>query len=106
MLYTLSALQILALTHSLDRLEDTDKVARFIASLQKTDGSFTGDKWGEVDTRFTYCALSALAILGKLDSGYIDKAKAVGFINECRNFDAGFGAVPGGGELVFILHIL
>lgn len=28
-----------------------DKVATYVASLQLPDGSFTGDKWGEVDTR-------------------------------------------------------
>jgi geranylgeranyl transferase type-2 subunit beta len=26
-----------------------------------------GDKWGEIDTRFTYCALSCLTLLGKID---------------------------------------
>jgi len=30
------------------------------------DGCFTGDEWGEVDTRFSYCALSTLALLGRL----------------------------------------
>jgi geranylgeranyl transferase type-2 subunit beta len=30
------------------------------------DGSFAGDEWGEIDTRFSYCALSTLAIMGKL----------------------------------------
>jgi len=102
MLYTLSALQILALCGSLDLL-DKDKVASYIASLQRPDGSFIGDKWGEVDTRFSYCALSAMAILGKLDDdddqgarvGVINKAKAVEFVAKCRNFDGGFGAVPG-----------
>ena len=94
LLYTLSALQILALCHELDRV-DKDKVASYISSLQQEDGSFFGDKWGEVDTRFSYCALSAMAILGKLDSDLIDKKKAVEFVIKCMNFDGGFGAVPG-----------
>lgn len=35
-----------------------------MASLQRPDGSFCGDAWGEVDTRFSYCALLCLSILG------------------------------------------
>lgn len=80
MLYTLSALQILALCNRLDLVSDPDLVAGFIASLQLPDGSFTGDKWGEVDTRFTYCAFSALSIIGKLRSGVINLAKGIEFI--------------------------
>lgn len=38
-----------------------------IASLQQPDGSFHGDQWGEVDTRFSYCALCCLSLLGRLD---------------------------------------
>jgi geranylgeranyl transferase type-2 subunit beta len=64
-------------------------------SLQKADGSFVGDEWGEVDTRFSYCALSCLSILGRLDSGLIDLDKATGFVGRCANFDGGFGCVPG-----------
>jgi hypothetical protein len=32
----------------------------------QADGSFAGDEWGEIDTRFSYCALSTLAIMGRL----------------------------------------
>jgi geranylgeranyl transferase type-2 subunit beta len=98
-LYTLSAIQILALTHKLSLLHDPLKTVKFITSLQKEDGSFMGDKWGEVDTRFSYCALSSLAILGQLDKGHINKEKAMEYIHSCRNFDGGFGAVPGGGRV-------
>ena len=93
-LYTLSALQILALADELDRV-DRAQVARFVASLQQPDGSFYGDQWGEVDTRFSYCALSCMSLLGRLDAGDIDVDKAVEFVGRCRNFDGGFGAVPG-----------
>lgn len=79
MLYTLSAIQILAICDKLDTI-DFDIVASYIASLQQPDGSFFGDKWGEVDTRFSYCAVSALAILGKLHSGVIDLNKAMEFV--------------------------
>lgn len=94
MLYTLSALQILALTDALDRI-DREQVARYVAGLQQEDGSFVGDQWGEVDTRFSYCALSSLALLGCLTSDYIDIDKATAFVASCRNFDGGFGCVPG-----------
>jgi prenyltransferase beta subunit len=71
---------------------------------------------GEIDTRFSYCALSSLALLGALhppSSGSgsgsgeeegggggaclcpINLPLAVDFIARCRNFDGGFGAVPG-----------
>lgn len=92
LLYTLSAIQILAIFDELDRL-DKEKVARYVASLQQPDGSFVGDSWGEVDTRFSYIALNCLALLGH--SSLIDIPKAVEFIARCRNFDGGFGAVPG-----------
>jgi geranylgeranyl transferase type-2 subunit beta len=94
MLYTLSALQILLLTDQLDRI-DVEKVAVFVAGLQLPDGSFMGDQWGEIDTRFSYCALSAMSIMGKLRSNMIDVDKAVEFVVSCKNFDGGFGAVPG-----------
>ena len=49
-----------------------------VASLQKDDGSFMGDKWGEVDTRFSYCALNCCALLGKLDKINVKKAVQFG----------------------------
>uniref|UniRef100_A0A6U3TTQ5 Geranylgeranyl transferase type-2 subunit beta n=1 Tax=Ditylum brightwellii TaxID=49249 RepID=A0A6U3TTQ5_9STRA len=101
LLYTLSALQILAIANKLDdeRL-NVEKVSQFIAQLQQPDGSFAGDGWGEIDTRFSYCALSALAILQKLPSpeetdGIVDVKKAAEYVASCKNFDGGFGCVPG-----------
>lgn len=94
LLYTLSALQVMVLLGELDRI-DKESVAAYIAGLQQPDGSFWGDCWGEVDTRFSYCALAAMAIIGKLDSGLIDVAAAAAFIGQCRNFDGGFGCMPG-----------
>jgi geranylgeranyl transferase type-2 subunit beta len=37
----------------LDALDtvDADKIATFVQGLQRSDGSFSGDEWGEVDTR-------------------------------------------------------
>ena len=113
LLYTLSALQILAMADCMDdeRL-NKEAIVKFVAGLQNEDGSFSGDEWGEVDTRFSYCALSCLALLGKLplpnwenrhDTNsesdnkrpIIDIYKAVQYIISCRNFDGGFGSVPG-----------
>lgn len=104
LLYTLSAIQILCIydsLHVLD-LEKTVKCAHIptdsqivISSLQTKDGSFMGDKWGEVDVRFSYCAVAALSLLNKLDSNTIDVQKATEFVNQCKNFDGGYGSVPG-----------
>eukprot|EP00977_Amphora_coffeiformis_P011063 scaffold2651_cov171-Amphora_coffeaeformis.AAC.3 len=94
LLYTLSAIQILALA---DRLQDerlqTERVVNFVASLQQSDGSFCGDRWGEIDTRFTYCALSTLSLLHEMDAVDVDKASS--YIIKCRNIDGGFGCVMG-----------
>lgn len=92
MLYTLSAVQVLAIFDELGRL-DTERVAKFVAGLQQEDGSFAGDEWGEIDTRFSYCALQCLKLLDKLDR--IDVDKACTFIGQCANFDGGFGSIPG-----------
>ena len=54
---------------------------------------FIGDKWGEVDTRFSFCAVAALALLGKPDA--INIEAAVDFVKSCMNFDGGFGTRPG-----------
>ncbi|GMH66417.1 hypothetical protein TrLO_g10112 [Triparma laevis f. longispina] len=91
-LYTLSALQILAMFDSLS-LVNTEKVVAYITSLQNLDGSFSGDSYGEIDTRFSYCALSSLSILNSLSS--IDLNAAANFISTCQNFDGGFGCNSG-----------
>ncbi len=66
-LYTLSAIQIFVLYDCLREelsVQRAKKMCEAIAKLQnKEDGSFAGDEWGEVDTRFSYCAFSALSLL-------------------------------------------
>ena len=42
---------------------DVHKIVEYVSGLQLADGSFTGDKWGEVDTRFSFCAIACLALL-------------------------------------------
>lgn len=74
---------------------DVGKIKAFVGGLQQADGSFAGDRWGEIDTRFSYCALAILSLLGCLHDGTASVPGAVGFIERCRNFDGGFGAVPG-----------
>ena len=66
-----------------------------VASLQLPDGSFAGDRWGEIDTRFSFCALATAALLGRLASLDVEAA-ARHVALRCSNFDAGFGAQPGG----------
>ncbi|KDO47736.1 hypothetical protein CISIN_1g0213052mg [Citrus sinensis] len=92
-LYTLSAVQVLALFDKVDIL-DADKVSNYIVGLQNEDGSFSGDIWGEVDTRFSYIAICCLSILQRLDKINVDKA--VEYIVSCKNLDGGFGCTPGG----------
>ncbi|XP_062150822.1 geranylgeranyl transferase type-2 subunit beta 1-like [Alnus glutinosa] len=92
-LYTLSAVQILALFGKLNVL-DVDKVTNYIAGLQNEDGSFSGDMWGEVDTRFSYISLCCLSILRCLNK--INVEKAVSYIVSCKNLYGGFGSTPGG----------
>lgn len=62
LLYTLSAVQILCLYDCLDEI-NLDGVAKYVKSLQQPDGSFFGDKWGEVDTRFSFCAVAILTLI-------------------------------------------
>uniref|UniRef100_A0A7N2LKB3 Geranylgeranyl transferase type-2 subunit beta n=2 Tax=Quercus lobata TaxID=97700 RepID=A0A7N2LKB3_QUELO len=92
-LYTLSAVQVLALFDKLNVL-DIDKVTNYVAGLQNEDGSFSGDIWGEVDTRFSYIAICCLSILRRLNK--INVEKAVSYVVSCKNLDGGFGCTPGG----------
>ncbi|KAF8152212.1 terpenoid cyclases/protein prenyltransferase alpha-alpha toroid [Crassisporium funariophilum] len=97
LLSTLSAIQILVMQDALDQI-DVDRVVKFILSLQHPSGIFAGDPFGETDTRFLYCAVSALSLLGRLDA--LDAVggteRAVRFIGRCANYDGGFGSGVGG----------
>lgn len=78
---TIDPLQVLTLYDSLTEI-DIEGVVKYVAGLQQPDGSFAGDKWGkqlffpwqfekhppsnsvgEIDTRFSFCALATLALL-------------------------------------------
>lgn len=93
------------------------RIARWIAALQRPDGTFVGDAWGETDTRFLYGALNALSLLcmlpaqqppqsSSLESAsatttttdpppLIDVPAAVAHVRACQNADGGFGVRPG-----------
>lgn len=66
-----------------------------ILSLQSpTTDLFYGDPTRlEEDTRFLYCSVQALCLLGALDR--IDRQKTIDAILSCGNFDGGFGRVRG-----------
>eukprot|EP00435_Cladocopium_sp_Y103_P068717 s1151_g32.t1 len=85
------ALLVLCIYDGLEQL-DREGVVAFIAGLQQEDGSFAGDRWGEVDVRFAYCALSSLTILDALDRVNVDAC--VDWILRCMNYEGAFGPVP------------
>lgn len=119
MLYTVSAVQILVTTDAVDELDKRlangkTKVGTCvyldlhhlgqkvmltaftidIANLQdRNTGSFAGDEWGEIDTRFLYGALNALSLLHL--TSLIDIPKAIAYVQSCANFDGGYGVSPG-----------
>jgi geranylgeranyl transferase type-2 subunit beta len=74
---SLYALLIMAMFDAVSEI-DTEQLALYFKGLQNPDGSFKGDHSGEVDTRFSYCAVSALSLLQRLD--IIDRVKARNFI--------------------------
>ena len=115
MLYTVSAVQILATVDAMEELDRKGKAGREkvgecrssilslhdgtdanvdIANLQDPmTGSFAGDEWGEIDTRFLFGAFNALSLLHLLS--LVDVPKAVAHVQGCGNFDGGYGVSPG-----------
>lgn len=72
-----------------------------IASLQQSDGTFAGDSWGEIDTRFLYSAFYALSLLNLMphqtpdEPPLINVVRALDHVKACQNADGGFGVSPG-----------
>ncbi|KAF4552399.1 Geranylgeranyl transferase type-2 subunit beta-like protein [Elsinoe fawcettii] len=99
MLYTVSSVQILALLDGwtvadAHRANSKAVIASYIVSLQDpSTGTFSGDQWGETDTRFLYGAFNALSLMGRLEDANV--ARAVEHIKSCENVDGGFGTTPG-----------
>lgn len=81
-----------------DESSDSDDATSFVSlavllELQLPNGAIQGDQWGETDTRFLYCAVSALAHLAELDK--LDHELTIDHILSCHNPDGGFGTGPG-----------
>ncbi|RMZ89245.1 hypothetical protein DV736_g3527, partial [Chaetothyriales sp. CBS 134916] len=97
MLYTVSAVQVLATIDAISALDASggkERVGKWLASLQdRQSGTFAGDEWGETDTRFLFGAFIALSILDLMQ--LIDVDKAVGHVQACANFDGAYGRSPG-----------
>ena len=91
LLFTLSAIQVLATFDALHEINPTAilncKIIGLVnwvdlKSLQNPDGSFAGDSFGETDTRFSYCAVSCASILGRLDE--LNTSLIVSYILKCQ----------------------
>lgn len=114
MLYTVSAVQVLAMVDAVAALDrpgfrgaeqvgeckldpahqDDNADDKDIASLQDpSSGTFSGDQWGEKDTRFLYGAFNALSLLNLLHMVNVDLA--VSHVQACANFDGAYGISPG-----------
>ncbi|KAJ2502503.1 Rab geranylgeranyltransferase [Coemansia sp. RSA 1972] len=96
LLYTMSAVQILAMLNALDKV-DGDKITLYVLSLQQTESGITfvcGDEWGEHDTRFAFIALGVLSFFNTQDQ--LDTNGIVEYIRGAMNYDGGFGSKPGG----------
>lgn len=96
LLFTLSALQVYKLLAV--QPAQKERIESFILGLAREDGSFQGDAFGEVDTRFSYCALVSLHLLEfdfRTEDGAALLERSLKFVEQCRNWDGGFGAVPG-----------
>jgi geranylgeranyl transferase type-2 subunit beta len=93
LLFTLSAIQIYVLCQwPIEEIKV--KVTDYIKTLIKPNGAVAGDSWGEEDTRFVYCAVSGLSLLGSLKE-FQDVDKIADYIHSCSNFDGGYGSIPG-----------
>lgn len=57
-----------------------EKHVSYIKKVASDVESLMGDEWGEVDTRYSCCALSGISILGNLQSGLINFDKSVEFV--------------------------
>lgn len=42
---------------------NVETAVEYICRLIQDDGSVMGDEWGEIDTRFNFCAVASLALL-------------------------------------------
>jgi len=83
-IYTLSAIQVLSIYNRLGEF-DLDKISKHVASLQQPNGAFFGDKWGEIDVRFSFCAVAVLVLINRIN--VVDISAAINFVLACHNPD-------------------
>jgi geranylgeranyl transferase type-2 subunit beta len=76
-------------------LIEKERIVKYVLSLFNKDGSFKLDKYGESDTRFSYCAVSCLKLLKAEEELKSIIKKSTEYVLACQNFDGGFGGVPG-----------
>ncbi|CDJ34500.1 LOW QUALITY PROTEIN: geranylgeranyl transferase type II beta subunit, putative [Eimeria mitis] len=88
------ALLLLSGLGRLHLLPSPAKTAAWVRSLQLPSGGFMADEWGEADSRFVYCGVACLWLLGELRAA--EAGAAVRFVQQLMNEDGGFGWVPGG----------
>ncbi|KAJ1956080.1 Rab geranylgeranyltransferase [Linderina pennispora] len=94
LLYTMSAVQILAMYDALDKIS-ADKVVGYVVGLQDEEtGEVSGDRWGEKDTRFAFISLAILSFFHAVDR--IKVGPIVEYVGRSMNYDGGFGSGPGG----------
>lgn len=88
------AVLLLSVCGAMERLDGAarDATAKWVAALQTSEGSFRGDAWGEVDTRFSYCGLAVATLLDR--AGFVDADRAAEYVLRCLNHDGSFGSVP------------
>ena len=58
-----------------EKVLNIPSIVSYVKSLQQEDGSFAMDKWGEIDTRFSFCSVATLALLGHLDAYGADEGE-------------------------------
>eukprot|EP00040_Diaphanoeca_grandis_P030233 m.178309 g.178309 ORF g.178309 m.178309 type:complete len:333 (+) comp31934_c0_seq1:354-1352(+) len=92
-LYTLSAVQCLLLCGMKPtNIPNVDLLVKFVSDLQNADGSFSGDEFGEDDTRHSYAAIACLMLLQRTSN--IDMNAACVHINKCQTLDGAYGVRP------------
>eukprot|EP00045_Choanoeca_perplexa_P016207 m.215471 g.215471 ORF g.215471 m.215471 type:complete len:316 (-) comp17199_c0_seq2:1931-2878(-) len=93
-LYTYSAVQLACLLKE-PTLIDADKVVPYLWSLvDPVTGGVRGDLYSDIDTRFCYCVLGALALLQQLDPHDPRCEPVRQHLLACQNDDGGFGLFP------------
>lgn len=87
-----NALAILG-TEEAFNMVDRPRLAAWLDSLRRQDGSFTMHVDGEVDIRGVYCALSVARLLNVYSEDLFRGTEQ--WLVRCQTYEGGFGGVPG-----------